>query len=30
MLIHRDDLYMQQDSFLVDIEDLTKYYFIHI
>ena len=24
MLIERDDLYMQQDSILVDIEDVTK------
>ena len=24
MLIERDDLYMQQDSILVDIEDMTK------
>ena len=24
MLIDRDDLYMQQDSLLVDVEDLTR------
>lgn len=28
MLIQRDELYMEQDSLLVDIEDLTKFLWV--
>lgn len=29
-LIGRDDLHMEQDSMLVDIEDLTRYLYVSI